>query len=129
MSDIVERLRGSPHTSCRRPGCISGAQVCPHDEDEIIEGLEDVCASGAREIERLSEEMHRLRERNDTARRVLKSCDKTIKTQHAEIERLRAALTEIIECPHAIPRADGMVDMDWNPARMVQIAKEALRDE
>ena len=46
-----------------------------------------------------------------------------------EIERLRAALMKIVECPHPIPRADGMVDMDWNPARMVQIAKEALGDE
>ena len=46
-----------------------------------------------------------------------------------EIERLRVALMKIVECPHIIPRADGMVDTYWNPARMVQIAKEALGDE
>ena len=44
-----------------------------------------------------------------------------------ETKRLRAALHKITECPHIIPRADGMVDMYWNPARMVQIAKEALK--
>jgi len=44
-----------------------------------------------------------------------------------EVEIYENALRKITECPHPIPRADGMVDMDWNPARMVQIAEEALK--
>ena len=45
-----------------------------------------------------------------------------------EVEIYENALRKITECPHPIPRADGMVDMDWNPARMVQIAEEALKE-
>lgn len=55
MSDIVERLEGSSSTSCRHYACMTGRQVCPHDEEEIIESLEAVCAQAAIEIRRLRE--------------------------------------------------------------------------
>jgi len=66
---------------------------------------------------------------NNAVRTRMRYASSSIGKLKAENERLRAALREIVECPHPIPRADGMVDMDWNPARMVQIAKEALGDE
>ena len=53
MSDIVELLKGSSGTSCRRSACMSGSQVCPHDDEEIIESLEAACVVGVSEIKRL----------------------------------------------------------------------------
>ena len=45
----------------------------------------------------------------------------------SEVEIYENALRKITECPQIISRADGMVDTYWNPARMVQIAEEALK--
>lgn len=53
MSNIVELLRGSPHTRCRLPGCFGGHQVCPHDDEEIYDAWGRAMADAADEIERL----------------------------------------------------------------------------
>lgn len=43
-----------------------------------------------------------------------------------EIERLRAAMREIMDCPQKRHRADGEVEVYYNAATMLKIAKEAL---
>lgn len=53
MTDIVERLRGSPHTNCLMPQCMSGAQVCDHSDEVIMDMMIDAMKEAAAEIERL----------------------------------------------------------------------------
>lgn len=53
MSDIVERLRGSPNTPCRNAACMQDPFGCSHEDHVIIDTLEEIMSEAADEIERL----------------------------------------------------------------------------
>lgn len=89
MNDIVDRLKGSPHTPCVDPACLGGFQVCPHDDEEIIDGLNELCDEARREIERL-QNLYKAQMEDDQA--TIRRLEETIRQQKIEIGELRYEL-------------------------------------